>query len=143
MTTPPPCLISSQILLPFEGGLSLLAEGLDSLIRVPGDEHAADRLALDRQSEVEGRAETLRDGELGVPERHARTRGDLRRVSDRSLAARGGVRQQPVDQPGLAGLRWIHRGRVDDQVESLRKTHEPGQALSAARPGEEAQADLG
>src|SRR5216684_3223606 len=71
----------------FEVGLALLLERRDPFIRVFGHEHAADRLALHRQAEVQRPTQALRDRELGVSDRNARPVGEPSRVLDRARSA--------------------------------------------------------
>src|SRR5258708_32954073 len=107
--TPPPSLIRSQTLsLALEVRFALLAERLDALIGVLGDEHAADRLALDGQADVERGPVALRDRELRVAQGHARAGGEPGGVLDRPLPARSRVGKEAIDQPRLLRLPRHH-----------------------------------
>src|SRR5215831_4704447 len=135
---------SGRLPLPaFELGLPLLGEGLDSLVGVLRDKHAADGLALDGQTDVEGRSEALLNRELGVAQGDARPFGELRRVVDRALTARRGVGEQAVDDAGLQSIRGLQGRRADDHVEALRQADQARQSLRPSRAWEETEICLG
>src|SRR5713101_1723640 len=79
-------------------------------------------LPLERQPEVERAALALRDRELRVADRHARSGRELRRILDRACAARGRVGKEPVDDADLFCLGGLQGGGIDDEVQPLRLT---------------------
>src|SRR2546423_9649325 len=134
--------VRRRVSLALEVRLPLLPECLDALVGVLRHEHATDRLALQREAEVERRAEALRDGELRVTESYAWAARDLGCVVDRPLAACGCIGKQAVDQTGLLRLGRRHGRGVDDHFQAFRKADEPRQPLGAAAAGEESQVQL-
>src|SRR5260370_25140182 len=133
---------SSTGLAALELRLALLPERRDPLVRVLGHEHSADRLALERQAEVQRPAEAQRDRELRVSDGDAWPGGELRRILDRARTARGRVGKQLVDDADLLRVGRLQGGGVGDEVEGLRLTDEARQALRSARPREKTQVHL-
>src|SRR5260370_22275583 len=88
----------------FEFRLALFAERFDALVRILRDKDAADRLALDGQPKVEWGAVSLGDRDLGVADGDAGPGGELRRIFDRSCAARASVGAKAGHQTPPPGL---------------------------------------